>query len=80
MHTGLRLQLAIVLVVKLMVLVIVGSFVKLVVLVIVGNSISLQRDCKRFAWCLTRVLIHLLVIGFALVRLGLESQFPRVSP
>jgi len=80
LHTGLRLQLAIILVDKLVVLVIVGSLVKLVVLVIIGNSIGLQRDFNRFAWCLTRVLIHLLVIGFALVRLGLESQFPRVSP
>ena len=68
MHTGLLLQLAII------------PVVELVVLVIVGSSISLQRDYKRLAWCLTQVLRHLLVIGFALVRLGLESQFPRVSP
>lgn len=68
MRTGLRLQLAII------------PVVKLVVLVIVGSSIRLQRDYKRLAWCLTWVLRHLLVIGFALIRLGLESRFPRVSP
>lgn len=55
---GLRLQLAIKPVVKLMVLVIVGSFIRL------------RRGCKDLAWCLTRELRHLLVIGFALVRLG----------